>query len=99
LFLPLGIVLLRSRVLPKLLGYLALVLAAVFAALGVIFLLRLTLPDEVTALGAVQALWWLAAAVVLIARNRKFREDFASSQSEVGPAAASVAHPGQRQRH
>ena len=82
LFLPLGIVLLRSRVLPKLLGYLALVLAAIFAALGVIFLLRLTLPGAVTAFGAVQALWWLAAAVALIARNRKFREDFASSQSE-----------------
>jgi hypothetical protein len=82
LFLPLGIVLLRSRVLPKLLGYLALVLAAIFATLGVIFLLSLSLPGAVTAFGAVQALWWLAAAVALIARNRKFREDFACSQSE-----------------
>jgi hypothetical protein len=81
LFLPLGIVLLRSRVLPKSLGYLALALAALFAVLGVVFLLHLTLPGAVTAFGAVQALWWLAAAVALIARNRKFREDFASSQS------------------
>ena len=82
LFLPLGIVLLRSPVLPKLFGYLALVLAAIFVALGLIFLLRLTLPNAVTAFGAVQALWWLAAAVALIARNRQFREDFASSPSE-----------------
>ena len=76
LFLPLGIVLLRSRVLPKLLAYLALVLAAIFSALGVMFLFRLTLPSPVTAFGAVQALWWLVAAFTLIARNKKFREDF-----------------------
>ena len=82
LFLPLGIVLVQSRVLPKLFGYLALLLAAMFAALGVIFLLRLTLPDAVTALGAVQALWWLAAAVALIVRSGKLREDFASLQSD-----------------
>lgn len=69
LFLPLGIILLRSGVLPKVFGYLALALATVFSALGVIFLLRLTLPDAVTALGGVQAVWWLAAAVALIARS------------------------------
>src|SRR5215472_1537978 len=54
LFLPLGIVLVRSRVLPKLFGYLALLLGAIFAALGIIFLLRLTLPDAVTAFAGVQ---------------------------------------------
>lgn len=74
LFLPLGIILLRSAILPKAFGYLALGLATVFAALGVIFLLRLTLPDAVTAFGGVQALWWLAAAVALIARSRKANE-------------------------
>jgi hypothetical protein len=82
LFLPLGIVLVESRVLPKLFGYLALLLGATFAALGMIFLLRLTLPDAVTAFGAVQALWWLAAAVALIVRSGKLCGDFASPQSD-----------------
>ena len=81
LFLPLGIVLVRSRVLPKLFGYLALALAAIFAALGGIFLLRLTLPDAVTAFAGVQALWWIAAAITLIARSRKLSEDLAAPQS------------------
>lgn len=76
LFLPLGIVLVRSRVLPKIFGYLALVLAAIFAGLGAIFLLRLTLPDAVTAFAGVQALWWLAAAVALMVRSRTLSEDF-----------------------
>lgn len=70
LFLPLGIVLVRSRVLPRLFGQLALVLAAIFAVLGVAFLLRLALPDSVTAFAGVQALWWLAGAVTLIIRSK-----------------------------
>ena len=69
LFLPLGIVLVSSRILPRLFGYLALLLAASFAALGIIFMLRLTLPDAVTAFGGVQALWWLAAAITLMIRS------------------------------
>jgi hypothetical protein len=69
LFLPLGVVLVGSRILPRVFGYLALLLAACFAALGLIFLLHLTLPGPVTAFGAVQALWWLAAGVTLVARN------------------------------
>lgn len=71
LFLPLGIILIKSRVLPKIFGYLALVLATVFAALGVVFLMRLSLPDAVTGFAGVQAFWWLAAAVTLIVRSRK----------------------------
>jgi hypothetical protein len=71
LFLPLGIVLVRSSVLPRSFGYLALILAAAFAALGVIFLLNLTLPTAVTAFAGVQALWWLTAAITLIARSRE----------------------------
>jgi hypothetical protein len=69
LFLPLGIVLLSSSILPRLFGYLALLLATAFAALGVIFLLILTLPAAVTAFAGVQALWWLAAALTLIVRS------------------------------
>jgi hypothetical protein len=55
LFLPLGIVLVGSRILPRLFGYLALLLAIVFAVLGIVFLLDLTLPAAVTAFGGVQA--------------------------------------------
>ena len=69
LFFPLGIVLLRSTILPRLFGYLALALAAVFAALGAAFMLQLTLPAFVTGFAAVQALWWFAAAITLIARR------------------------------
>src|SRR6516165_99479 len=69
LFLPLGVVLVGSRILPRLFGYLALLLATAFAALGVIFLLTLTLPGKVTAFAGVQALWWLAATITLIGRS------------------------------
>ena len=69
LFLPLGIVLVGSRILPRLFGYLALLLATAFAALGVIFLLTLMLPSGVTAFAGVQALWWLAAAITLVVRS------------------------------
>jgi hypothetical protein len=73
LFLPLGIVLVSSPILPRLFGYLALLLATAFAALGAIFMFRLTLPDAVTAFGGVQALWWLAAAITLIIRSGKIQ--------------------------
>ena len=69
LFLPLGILLLRSAVLPRLFGYIALALAAAFAALGAAYMLRLTLPAFVTGFAGVQALWWLAASIALIARS------------------------------
>ena len=71
LFLPLGIVLVSSRILPRLFGYLALILAACFAMLGAVFLLHITLPGPVTAFAGVQALWWLAAAITLIVRGGK----------------------------
>lgn len=69
LFLPLGIILVSSQVLPKVFGYLALLLAAAFAVLGAVFMLTLTLPTWVTAFAGVQALWWLAAGVALIIRS------------------------------
>jgi len=69
LFLPLGIVLLNSAILPRFFGYFALLLATIFAALGIIFMLTLTLPLWVTAFGGVQALWWLAASISLMARS------------------------------
>jgi hypothetical protein len=69
LFLPLGIVLLRSAVLPRPFGYLALALATVFAALGAGYMLKLTLPGFVLGFAGVQALWWLTAAVTLMVRS------------------------------
>jgi hypothetical protein len=71
LFLPLGIVLLSSQVRRGLFGYAVLLLSIAFAALGVILLLTLTLRDAVTTLAGVQALWVLAAAITLLARNGK----------------------------
>ena len=79
LFLPLGIVLLSSPVLPRLFGYLALVLAAIFSSLGVIFLLTLTLPAGVTAVAGVQALWWLAAAIALVVQSERGKLDGGAS--------------------
>lgn len=70
LFFPLGFVLVRSQVLPRVFGYLALLLATGFAALGIAFLLTMTLPAPVTAFAGVQALWWLAAAITLMVRSR-----------------------------
>ena len=71
-FLPLGIILRGSDVLPTLFGHLAIALAIVFFAFGAIYMLTLTLPDPVTALGAVHALWWLGAAVALIQRGNRY---------------------------
>jgi hypothetical protein len=71
MWLPLGLVIFGSSVLPRILGYLALVLAAVFALAGIATLLDLTVPPAVQVFGSVQAVWWLAAAGTLIIRARE----------------------------
>ena len=73
LFLPLGIVFLSSQVRRGLFGYVVLPLAFVSAALGAIFLSTLTLPDALTVVAGVQAIWLLAAAIKFLSRNRKQR--------------------------
>ena len=71
-FLPLGLVILGSGVLPRILGYLALVLAAGYALAGVLTLFDLTVPAAVQiSAGIVPALWWLAAAGTLLTRARQ----------------------------
>ena len=71
-FLPLGLVILGSAVLPRILGYLAIVLAAGYALAGVLTLLDLTVPAAVQiSAGVVPALWWLAAAGTLLTRARE----------------------------
>jgi hypothetical protein len=69
-FLPLGIVLINSRVIPQVLGYLALGLGGTFALVGMASLHILALPASITSLGSIQALWWLAAAFSVLLRNR-----------------------------
>ena len=72
LWLPLGLVILGSAVLPRILGYLAIVLAAGYALAGVLTLLDLTVPAAVQiSAGVVPALWWLAAAGTLLIRARE----------------------------
>ncbi len=71
LFLPLGIVLLRSRVLPRAFGILALLLGVGFGVVGMASLLTLTLPASITALGSLQAVWWLSAGIALMVRSGK----------------------------
>jgi hypothetical protein len=69
LFLPLGLVLLQSRVLPRAFGAAALLLGIGFAVVGMASLLTLTLPASITSLGSVQAAWWFAAGCTLIVRG------------------------------
>ena len=86
LFLPLGVVILGSHVLPRVFGYLALVLGAAFAILGVVTLFTLTLPAAVLAFAGIQTLWWLAAAITLIVRTEKTSDT--ASVKEQAPAGA-----------
>ncbi len=71
LFLPLGIIIISSDVLPRLLGYLAFVLAAAFALAGIGTLFSLTIPAIVQASASIQILWWLATTITLIVRALK----------------------------
>jgi hypothetical protein len=87
LFLPLGTVLLSPQVLRGIFGYVVLPLAVVFAALGAIFLFTLTLPDAVTVLAGVQAIWLVAAAITFLARNGKQR---GSQSQELRTAKSSI---------
>lgn len=69
LFIPLGIVLMRSAVLPRIFAWLACLMGVLFFTIGILFLTDLVLPLWVTAIAGVQAIWWLAAAIALIARS------------------------------
>jgi hypothetical protein len=82
-FFPLGAVILDSRVLPPVLGYLSLVLGAAFAVSGVVYLFAPIL-TVVVALSIIQGVWFLAAAITLLASSSR------SSDSEAS-AGASIA--------
>jgi hypothetical protein len=70
LFIPLGMVLRKSGILPKLFSWLAIGIGIFFGILGIVFLLRLILPVWVTAIAGIQALWWLAASIMMIIRTK-----------------------------
>jgi hypothetical protein len=70
-FIPLGFVILGSTVLPRLFGFLAILLGLAFGVLGILYLMDLVLPLLVTAFAGIQVLWWLSAAVALIIRSNK----------------------------
>jgi hypothetical protein len=69
LFLSLGCVLRGSQILPRALGILSELLGAAFFLLGITSLYEQILSPRVTALAAIQAFWWFAAAIVLIMRS------------------------------
>ena len=68
LFFPLGAVILDSRVLPPVLGYLSLILGGAFAISGVVYLFAPILA-VVVALSIIQGVWFLAAAITLLVRT------------------------------
>jgi hypothetical protein len=72
-FLPLGVIILGSRILPDVFGYLALALASIFAVLGIAGLF-IPLQGVVNVLAGVQGLWWLFAALVFMLRSDKETE-------------------------
>ncbi|MGO8950738.1 MAG: hypothetical protein ACLQUY_24415 [Ktedonobacterales bacterium] len=71
-FFPLGAVILQSRVLPSILAYLAFLLGAIFAVLGVATLFHPSLQSIVDVFAGIQGFWFLAAAMVIgIASEKK----------------------------
>jgi hypothetical protein len=69
LFIPLGMVLQNSNILPKWFSCLAIGIGIFFGILGIVFLQRLILPVWVTAIAGVQAIWWLAASIMMVVRS------------------------------
>jgi len=80
-FLPLGAVILGSRVLPRVFGYLAVVLAGVFAILGIIALFS-PIQSVVNILASVQGLWWLLTALTLIIRTARTSDTSSLKEQE-----------------
>jgi hypothetical protein len=70
LFIPLGMVLRHSDILPKWFGWLAIGIGIFFGILGIVFLVRLILPVWVTAIAGIQAFWWLASSILVVIRTQ-----------------------------
>jgi hypothetical protein len=85
-WLPLGLVILSSGVLPRSLGYLAVVLAAGYALAGVLTLPDSTVPPAVQISAGVPTLWYLAAAGTLLRRARQ------AAPADVPASVAAAGH-------
>ena len=72
-FVPLGIVIISSPILPHIFGYLAILLGLVFATIGLATLFKLVLPPSILILGSLQGLWWLSASVNFLLRANNFQ--------------------------
>ena len=70
-FLPLGVVLSRAKVLPRIFSVMAFVLGGGFFLIGIRSLTQPILSNAETSFAAIQALWWMAAAIALIARSHR----------------------------
>ena len=88
LFLPLGAALLSPAALRGVFGKLVLPLALSFAALGAALLTTLPLRDMLTVLAFMQAIWFIAAAIVFTVRNEK---QIGSSSQKLRTALSSNA--------
>jgi hypothetical protein len=80
LFFPLAVILLGSHVLPRVFGYLALVLGGAFAILGMLALFS-PIQYIVDYLAYTQGLWWLSAALALLISAFK-QSDTATSNAQ-----------------
>lgn len=87
-FLPLGVVILGSRVLPRIFAYLAFALGAVFAVFGLIVLFVDSLQAVVNVLSILQGFWFLAAAITLLVGAGKVAQ---SHQEAVLPEAQTAS--------
>ncbi len=79
LFIPLGSVLMGSRILPKAFGVLAVFIGVCFFILGITSLYQPILSVAVTSFAPIQALWWLAAGIALIRRSGRIDQFLAKS--------------------
>jgi hypothetical protein len=70
LFIPLGIILIRSVILPKIFGWLAIGLGLLFFVLGITTMLILVIPPQITFLGILQGVWWLFASIAFLIRAK-----------------------------
>ena len=82
LFFPLAIVILNSRVLPHVFGYMALVIGAAFAILGVAALFS-PLQNMVNVVSIAQGFWWLGAATTLLVHPQKASDSVALNEREI----------------
>jgi hypothetical protein len=71
-FIPLGIVLLGSNVLPKWMSWIAIFMGLLFASLSIVYLFQLILPFWVTAIAGIQAIWWLIASIYSLYKAIRF---------------------------